>query len=780
MAITGTDRGTGTHNTSALSFTLSPASNLAAGSWAVLVIAVDNADTSGAAHSTFTVTDSLGNTWTRRISPLYDPGTASSGVEGAIFTTPQNGGTLTTGTTITVTFDASTTAKAWTLMEVVPSSGFYLKYVTGGVNTGSATTTPTVTTGSIDNGNIVIGGLFNEQGTGQTVTGDGDTTNGSWSTQQTAEVGTTAAGMTVSSQRKVVTATATQTFNPTLGVSSDVILGWIQLTEAKIVAMAQRLTRGVGAALLGMVMAAPDDAIASAHDLHAYRQPAAQAVVTGQSAQPLTQLVIVDGEHDARRADHGSRLLFGRAAPAPVVARWPLWQRPPVRIEAEEQGQAKPVDLTPWRGSYAHGRVPLVETTQLVIVEAERDASRTDHAGRLFFYRAQAPAPSGVPLWRWPQAVADQAAEPNPTVTDHAAALYPFRPHEAIAPPVVLPIAAIGQLVIVEADQDAKRTNHSAGLFFNRSAAVAPAQPITGSTVHPQDEDAFEVRPDHETFFRYQRPAITAQSGVALWRWPPSESGQEVEPNPTVTDHAAALYPFRPHEAVEPAPAAPAVPVAAVTQLVIVEAEQDARRTFHAAGLFFNRVAPPVPSRALPGTVHPQDGDGFEVFPDHETFFRYPRPAVATPRGVPLWFWPAAKADQATEPNPVARDHAAVLFNRIPPMVQLAIEDDQAFALLGEQVIVGVPSGIGQPGGIGKPPHKPPKPKTLRAPPKQEPKQVKEPKQAKEPKPLAVVEVAIVMAAEHDEALPLSGYLEDRGLLRTMTKPTLIRSTPRR
>lgn len=232
MAITGTDRGTGTNNTGATTFTLSPASNLAAGSWAVLVVAADNAHTNGAAFSTFAVTDTLGNVWTRRISPLYDPGGAKAGVEGGIFTTDMNAGVLTTGTTITVTFNASSTAEAWTLMEIVPTSAmFAIAFVTGAVNAGAATASPTVTTSSITSGDMVIGGLFNEQGTGQTVTGDADTTNGNWSTQQTNEIGTTAAGMTVSSQRKVVTSTATQTFNPTLGTSSDVILGWIALTE---------------------------------------------------------------------------------------------------------------------------------------------------------------------------------------------------------------------------------------------------------------------------------------------------------------------------------------------------------------------------------------------------------------------------------------------------------------------------------------------------------------------------------------------------------------------
>jgi len=78
---------------------------------------------------------------------------------------------------------------------------------------------------------MALGGLFNEYGTAQTVTQDGDTTNGNWSAQQTNEVGSTTSGQTVASQRKVVNADGDQTYNPTLGTSSDVILGWIQLRE---------------------------------------------------------------------------------------------------------------------------------------------------------------------------------------------------------------------------------------------------------------------------------------------------------------------------------------------------------------------------------------------------------------------------------------------------------------------------------------------------------------------------------------------------------------------
>lgn len=231
MALTGTNRGSGNHNSAATSFTLNPGSNLTAGAMAVLCVAADNAGASGAAMATFSVTDSLGNTWTRRSSPLYDPGAASVGVEGAIFTTPMNVGTLVTGTVITVSFGGtSVTAKTWTLIEVVGSQGVPT-FKTQAVGTGSATASPTVTTSSLTNGTLVVGAVFIEGGTTLTLTGDADTSNGNWSTAQSNKIGSTTSGSGIISQFKTVTATGTQTYNPTIGLSSDCIAAWISVGE---------------------------------------------------------------------------------------------------------------------------------------------------------------------------------------------------------------------------------------------------------------------------------------------------------------------------------------------------------------------------------------------------------------------------------------------------------------------------------------------------------------------------------------------------------------------
>lgn len=233
MALTGTDRGTGTHNTSASSFGLNPGSNFTAGALAVLCLAADNSSSGGSTNNINSVTDSLGNLWRAQRRPIFDNGTASAGVQGAIYTTDQSAGTLQTGTTITVNFGAATVAKTWTLMEVTAAAGSQAIPLTGANATGqAASSAPTVTTGTIAVGDMVIATVAMEAGTTQTLTSDADTTNGSWSTAQYAEIGSTTSGSAIGSQRKVQTTTAsTQTFNPTLGLTCDLICSWISVRE---------------------------------------------------------------------------------------------------------------------------------------------------------------------------------------------------------------------------------------------------------------------------------------------------------------------------------------------------------------------------------------------------------------------------------------------------------------------------------------------------------------------------------------------------------------------
>lgn len=234
MAISCTNRGTAASNaSSSTTYAFSPASNFASGSLAVICVSADNSSTGGATNNVSSVTDSIGNTWKLVQRPIFDNGAASAGIQGAIAYTDMSAGTITTGTTITVTFGAATTAKSYTLHEVVPTAGKVIGYVQGGVATGkSGTTAPTMTTGTITNGNLLIATFAMESGTTQTFTDDADTTNGTWSASQYSEVGSTTSGNCIGTQYKIQTTTnSTQTYNPTLGATADTVGAWAEFTE---------------------------------------------------------------------------------------------------------------------------------------------------------------------------------------------------------------------------------------------------------------------------------------------------------------------------------------------------------------------------------------------------------------------------------------------------------------------------------------------------------------------------------------------------------------------
>lgn len=226
-AITVTSRGTGGNNTSENATTVTPGSNMAAGSTAVLNFAGDNAN-GATGNIPSTITDSVGNKWL--ITDHLSTAGANNNVEMAAYvgylTTA-----LTTSDSITITYtNANVVAKAWTLTELVPSTaGDVIVVSTFGHVATSATGTPTVTTSvTIASGDVVVG--YGSAESADTWTGDSDTTNGSWSTQQSTGFGSGATGMSVISQAKVVNATGAQTYNPTL-TSADTSVGWLNLTE---------------------------------------------------------------------------------------------------------------------------------------------------------------------------------------------------------------------------------------------------------------------------------------------------------------------------------------------------------------------------------------------------------------------------------------------------------------------------------------------------------------------------------------------------------------------
>lgn len=229
-AVTVASRGTNGNASAGASITITPTSNLAAGSMAVLVVVVDNLGSGGSTSCTPTAeTDSVGNAYTRVLTRIYDPGAAAAGVEMAIYTAHLSTA-FTTGNNLVFDFvTVSPVAKTWTLTEVIPTAGLQMTFLSSacGAVCGSATATPTVTTVSITSGDAVVAAGGAESTL--TWTGDADTTNGSWTNEQ--EFGVT--GMSITTQAKVVTGTATQTYNPTL-TSADTFVAYIVLDEVAL------------------------------------------------------------------------------------------------------------------------------------------------------------------------------------------------------------------------------------------------------------------------------------------------------------------------------------------------------------------------------------------------------------------------------------------------------------------------------------------------------------------------------------------------------------------
>ncbi len=236
MTQTTNNRGSGNHNTSATTFGAVPTSNCTANAILALFVAADNSVNGGATNNmAATATDNAGNTWYRVTAPVFDNGATSAGVQGAVYYTNQSAGTVGTGTTITVTFADATTAKTWTLTEVVPTAGFSSFIRTSGDKSAGATNTACTlgASASCAIGDVIIAGFFIEGGTSNSVsTPDADGTNGAWTTNQYNEIGTTISGSCIVTQAKIQTTTpSTQTLDITMGVSNDYHGSWVIVSE---------------------------------------------------------------------------------------------------------------------------------------------------------------------------------------------------------------------------------------------------------------------------------------------------------------------------------------------------------------------------------------------------------------------------------------------------------------------------------------------------------------------------------------------------------------------
>lgn len=151
------------------------------------------------------ISDSEGNTWTRRVNA--DGG--NDEVVTGVFTTAQDGGVVTTSTTITVSFSGNLVGKSVNIWEVAPTAGGTgVEWVTGAAGEVTLTVSGGITTGTIYINDAVICGNVRLTDSG-IATWDTDTTNGSWGTGQTIESGANLAN-TASQYKVQTTADSTQ------------------------------------------------------------------------------------------------------------------------------------------------------------------------------------------------------------------------------------------------------------------------------------------------------------------------------------------------------------------------------------------------------------------------------------------------------------------------------------------------------------------------------------------------------------------------------------------
>jgi hypothetical protein len=348
MAITAAPAGTANSTTSSATLAVTTTATVALGEFIVVAIGADN-NGGGGASSTTGVTDSAGNTYVLRADQLRDPGAAEAGTSLRVYcATAQYA--LASGQTVTVSFSPNTVCKAAAVWRVVPTSTatHQISFLAETGTSGNGAN-PTITSATVTSGDLVIG--VNSAETSTTPTADADTSNGTWSTAQVgvANSGSGVTSAVVTTQYKVVTGTATQTYNTTL-VALDNAISILTFTELRrpvgdprIFAQAlttARLFRHFRPPLTQVAPAQLTTAEAEAAPLsvgtvgsrqarqrhHAHRRVAAPHLARPELI-PLTVAPLVAAALGARQAIQRVRL--GRGVAFPHLARPELTPEPP-------------------------------------------------------------------------------------------------------------------------------------------------------------------------------------------------------------------------------------------------------------------------------------------------------------------------------------------------------------------------------------------------------------------------------------------------------------------
>lgn len=243
MALSITQAGTGNSTTSGTTFSVTPTVSFAVNDTVVVCSAHDNLF-SGAPYIS-SVTDSQGNTYSLAAGNKTQGGSGADRATVAIYRCNVTTA-LSTSDTITITFSGSLAAKAVVLYKISAASNKKASLRLAAAATPLPSTTnfsggsPTMV-----NGEALIRALAIEDS--QTVTGDSDTTRGSWSAAYSATaLGASAtASMQIFTQTKIVTANGTQTWDVTF-TSADTATAYGIFEEVAAFAVLSRTATGSG------------------------------------------------------------------------------------------------------------------------------------------------------------------------------------------------------------------------------------------------------------------------------------------------------------------------------------------------------------------------------------------------------------------------------------------------------------------------------------------------------------------------------------------------------
>ena len=215
MALTVSTVGNANSTTSSATLSISLTASAAVNDTIIVSISARPAGTSGAI-SISSVEDSQSNVYSL-VRAIRSQGTGNTGASVAQYFAVVTKA-MTTSDTITVNFSPNTPEKAAIVHKVVAGTNNVLTYVSnsGAGSAGSVTSISQTRTGYL-NGDLAIGALaIRNSGA---VTGDSDTTSGSWATILTAvaDTGTSSTSAQIAAQTKLVTASSSQTWNVTFG-----------------------------------------------------------------------------------------------------------------------------------------------------------------------------------------------------------------------------------------------------------------------------------------------------------------------------------------------------------------------------------------------------------------------------------------------------------------------------------------------------------------------------------------------------------------------------------